>query len=424
MSPSHGSDRRAPLYLISWAMLAAIAVLAFAAALVTQGRRERERWSLFLTGSPQQGSQVFLAKGCIHCHSVNGEGGKVGPDLGRKSTAESSLPQLVTAMWNHAPQMWERMSTDRVSYPNLSYDDVAQLLAYLYMSRHMDDPGDAARGHLLFSNKGCLHCHSVGGVGGKIGPDLAAAGHLNGPMEWTEAMWNHAAAMRAAAEREGIAWPQFEAQDLRDLYAYVRQKASRNSATPGDPARGWQVFQQKSCTGCHSIRVADQMEGPNLGPERQLPETMTGLGGAMLSHSPEMEKAMERQGITRPQLSEQEMTDIFAFLYSLRYVDPTGSPHVGASVFRWRGCSRCHGENAEGTARAPALRNRTYNSISLAVALWHHGQRMYAQTRLMGIGWPTLVESDVGDLLAFLNSPPKATTEVSEDRTQSVRSSR
>lgn len=424
MPPSQSSDGRLRLHLISWALLAAIAVLAFAAAMVTQSRRARERWSLFLTGSPQQGSLVFRDKGCIRCHSVNGEGGKVGPDLGRKRAAQSSLPQLVTAMWNHAPQMWERMRTDRVAYPELSYDDVAQLLAYLYMSRHVDDAGDPARGHELFASKGCIRCHAVGGVGGKIGPDLAAASDLTGPMEWTQALWNHASGMRQAAEREGIAWPEFQGHELRDLYAYVRQNSSRGSVSPGDPARGWQVFQQKSCTGCHSIRTADQLEGPNLGPERQLPETFTGLGGAMVSHSPQMEKAMARQGISRPQLSAQEMTDIFAFLYSLRYVDPTGSPHVGASVFRWRGCSRCHGDKAEGTARAPALRERTYNSISLAVALWRHGQRMYAQTRPLGIGWPTLVESDVGDLLAFLNSPPKTTTEVSEDRTQTVRSSR
>jgi cytochrome c2 len=303
--------------------------------------------------------------------------------------------------------MWERMRADGVSYPTLSYNDVAQLLAYLYMSRHVDDPGDPARGHELFTSKGCVRCHAVDGVGGKIGPDLAAASDLTGPMEWTEALWNHASGMRQAAEREGIAWPQFQGHELRDLYAFVRQNSPHDPVPHGDPARGWQVFQQKSCTGCHSIRAADQMEGPNLGPEQPLPETFTELGGTMVSHSPLMEQAMTRQGIARPQLSAQEMTDVFAFLYSLRYVDPAGSPHVGASVFKWRGCSRCHGENAEGTARAPGLRGRTYNSISLAVALWRHGHEMYSETQSVGVGWPTLVESDVGDLLAFLNSPPE-----------------
>lgn len=404
VSSSRSSDGQVPIHLIVWALLAVVAVLAFTGAVVTQGRRAKERWSLFLAGSPQQGSLVFREKGCIRCHSVNGEGGKVGPDLGRRKPVQSSLPQLVTAMWNHAPQMWARMRADGVPYPSLSYDDVAQLLAYLYMSRHVDDPGDPIQGRELFRNKGCVRCHAVHGVGGRVGPDLAEASDLSGPMEWTRALWNHSAGMHEATELHGIAWPQFQGHELRDLYAFVRQNNSTASVPHPDPARGWQTFQRKSCTGCHSIRATDQLEGPSFGPERRLPETFTELGGEMVSHSPQMEKAMERQGVTRPELSAQEMTDIFAFLYSLRYVEPAGSPHVGASVFAWRGCSRCHGEDAEGTERAPALRGRTYNSIALAVALWRHGQKMYAQTHQVGLGWPTLTESDVGDLLAFLNS--------------------
>ncbi|MFI5103675.1 MAG: c-type cytochrome [Terriglobales bacterium] len=404
MSQGQSSDGRQPIRLIVWALVAAVAVVVFAGAMVTQGRRARERSSLFVASNPQQGSVVFRSKGCVRCHSVNGEGGKVGPDLGRKNS-RADLPQLVTAMWNHGPKMWERMRTDGVPRPSLSYDDVAQLLSYLYMSRHVDDPGDPAIGHELFQNKGCVHCHAVHGAGGKTGPDLASATGLIGPMEWTEALWNHPSRMRQSAEQQEMPWPQFQGHELRDLYAFVRQDSSNGPVLYGDPERGWQTFQLKSCAGCHSIRSAYTLEGPSFVPERQLPGTFMELGGAMVSHSPQMEKAMARQGITHPNLSAQEMTDIFAFLYSLDYVEPTGSPHVGASVFQWRGCSRCHGENAEGTARAPALRGRTYNSISLAVALWRHGQQMHAQARQLGLAWPTLAADDVGDLLAFLNLP-------------------
>ena len=407
---SHGqsSEGRQPIRLIAWALLATVAVVVFAGAMVTQGRRARERSSLFLASSPQQGSVVFRAKGCIRCHSVNGEGGNVGPDLGRRDPSRSDLPQLVTAMWNHGPKMWERMRTDGVPRPSLSYDDVAQLLSYLYMSRHVDDPGDPVIGRELFQSKGCVRCHAVHGAGGRTGPDLAAVNDLIGPMEWTEALWNHASKMRQSAEQEGVPWPKFQGHEMRDLYAFVRQDSSNGPVPYGDPERGWQTFQQKSCAGCHSIRDAYTLEGPSFVPERTLPGTFMELGGAMVSHCPQMEKAMARQGITRPKLSAQEITDIFAFLYSLTYVEPSGSPHVGASVFQWRGCSRCHGENAEGTPRAPALRGRTYNSISLAVALWRHGQQMHAQTRQLGLAWPTLAGDDVGDLLAFLNLPAGA----------------
>jgi cytochrome c551/c552 len=405
VSQGQNPEARQPIRLIVWTLVAALAMVMFAGAIITQGRRARERSSLFLASSPQQGSVVFRAKGCIRCHSVNGEGGKVGPDLGRRNPSQSDLPQLVTAMWNHGPKMWERMRADGIPRPSLSYDDVAQLLSYLYMSRHVDSPGDAASGREVFQSKGCVRCHAVHGEGAGNAPDLAAANDLIGPMEWTQALWNHTSNMGQSMEREGGPWPKFQGHEMRDLYAFVRQDGSSAPAAFGDPERGWQTFQQKSCAGCHSIRNSYPLEGPSFVPERELPGTFMELGGAMVSHSPLMEKAMARQGITHPKLSAQEMTDIFAFLYSLRYVEPTGSPHVGASVFQWRGCSRCHGGNAEGTVRAPALHGRTYNSISLAVALWRHGQQMHAETRQLGLGWPTLAEDDVGDLLAFLNLP-------------------
>src|SRR5512140_1353199 len=96
-----------PRRLIVWSVLATVAVLLFTGALITQSRRARQRGSVSLAASPLQGRDIFQSKGCSRCHAVNGVGGDVGPDLAR-SSAESSLPQLVTAMWNHAPQMWER----------------------------------------------------------------------------------------------------------------------------------------------------------------------------------------------------------------------------------------------------------------------------------------------------------------------------
>ncbi|HKW99098.1 MAG TPA: c-type cytochrome [Bryobacteraceae bacterium] len=33
------------------------------------------------SGDPGRGREIFLAKGCMQCHRVNGEGGRLGPDL-------------------------------------------------------------------------------------------------------------------------------------------------------------------------------------------------------------------------------------------------------------------------------------------------------------------------------------------------------
>src|SRR5947208_1681275 len=61
-----------------------------------------------LTQNPLAGSRVFGAKGCVKCHAVSGEGGTLGPDLGRSSLYHS-LFDFAAAMWNHLPQMAERL---------------------------------------------------------------------------------------------------------------------------------------------------------------------------------------------------------------------------------------------------------------------------------------------------------------------------
>src|SRR5512140_1592343 len=94
--------------VVIWGILTLLALTALTTALVTQTRRARQRTPVFLSASPAQGEAVFQAKGCVRCHAINGVGGKVGPDLGRTWGTEQGLPQLVTAMWNHAPEMWAR----------------------------------------------------------------------------------------------------------------------------------------------------------------------------------------------------------------------------------------------------------------------------------------------------------------------------
>ncbi len=55
---------------------------------------------------PEKGRQLFVAKGCVVCHSVNGVGGRVGPAL----DADASRPyidpfDIAARMWRGAPTM-------------------------------------------------------------------------------------------------------------------------------------------------------------------------------------------------------------------------------------------------------------------------------------------------------------------------------
>jgi mono/diheme cytochrome c family protein len=200
---------------------------------------------------------------------------------------------------------------------------------------------------------------------------------------------------------------------MNDLLSYIREVAfgsRRESALfPADPERGRRLFLNKSCIYCHAVEGEGGQVGPDLGPQKELPPTLVQFAGSMWNHSPEMWKEMKAKGVPRPNFEGREMADLIAYLYSLRYFEPTGAPQMGKSLFEWRGCNQCHGDRAEGSRQGPALRRRgqTVTIISLATGLWIHGPEMYRRTRELGVPWPIMSESDVGHLLAFLNASPE-----------------
>ncbi len=399
--------------LLAWSVAAVSASGLLAGVLVWQHRYAQTRWSIFMVGDPHTGSRLFFEKeDCAHCHAVNGFGGKLAPDLGYTESPQAGINQLVSAMWNHAPRMWARMRVEKVHYPDLCNEEMAHLFAFLYTARYVDEPGDQDKGQTLFRKKGCARCHTVRG-GASVGPDLASVKGVDTPIRWTQAMWNHAPVMEKRAQEMSIAWPEFEGREMNDLLAYIR--ASSNAARretellPADPERGWKVFRTKSCIVCHAVKGKGGHIGPELGPNHQLPFTVVQFSGLMWNHSPQMWQTAQERSLPRPSFEGQEIADLVAFLSSLRYFEPIGSPHMGETIFGERGCDQCHGAHAEGGKGGPALRGRGQptTAITLATALWQHGPKMFQKTQQFGRPWPTLQEGDVGDIVAFLNSPPK-----------------
>jgi cytochrome c551/c552 len=396
--------------LVIW-LVAALATTTLLVLVLTWRQRQSKQLVTFLMGDPQTGAWIFERKGCPRCHSVSQMG--IGPDVGVAAPTQSGPSQLVTAMWNHAPRMWERMQTEKVTPPVLTEEEMVDLFAFLYIAGYEDEPGNVGRGQQVLREKGCIHCHAVAGRGGTRGPDLSAIQGVDTPIVWAETMWNHAPAMEAAMQQIGMEWPQFQGSEMTDLLAYIREVTNaprrERELLPADPGRGWKIFQSKGCIKCHSVRGQGGRIGPDFASRRQLPATFSQFAGAMWNHSPAMLRAMQTQKVERPKFKPHEMADLMAFFNSLGYFEPTGSPQLGEGLFKQRGCSRCHGPGAEGTASGPALRGRdhVFTSITLAAALWRHGPEMYRKTQQLGLSWPQLAESDLGDLIAFLNSSPE-----------------
>jgi mono/diheme cytochrome c family protein len=189
----------------------------------------RDETEQVVPGTPARGERLFAERQCVTCHAVGGKGGKVGPDLGRRSH-HLSLTQFAARMWNHGPAMWAAMKQRGIEPPKLSGQDMADVLAYLYTNHFFDQRGNVGRGRRLVSDRGCLNCHAVRGQGGKVAADFATSTVVGTPSAVIAGMWNHSSRMEGAAQTKAIAWPVLSGQDLADITAYLGSLAS-----PGRP---------------------------------------------------------------------------------------------------------------------------------------------------------------------------------------------
>jgi mono/diheme cytochrome c family protein len=176
-------------------------------------------------GNPDQGRKVYAAKGCGHCHAINGVGPTVGPDLGRAPTRSQTITQLAGTMWNHAPEMRKMAQDKGIQWPAFKESELRDLIAYLHFLRLLDQPGDVRRGQQLFDEKHCSTCHAIAGRGGRIASDLSQWKQLGSSILWAEIMWRHAVQMESKMRELGLAWPQFQDNDMGDLIAFIQSRS-------------------------------------------------------------------------------------------------------------------------------------------------------------------------------------------------------
>jgi cytochrome c2 len=78
-----------------------------------------------------RGQVVLVRKGCLKCHSLKREGGRVEPDLAEQRTNYESPAAWAAAMWTHTPRMAAMAERQGIAYPRFSGDEMGNLLGYL-----------------------------------------------------------------------------------------------------------------------------------------------------------------------------------------------------------------------------------------------------------------------------------------------------
>ena len=253
-------------------------------------------------GDAGRGKKLFHEKSCDACHGLTQSPNPAAPPVA-KWQALSDPIALTQAMWNHSGAMLAEIQQKKLSWPQLTTQDLSDILVYL---RNLPaKPGKETvflttsgnRGQELFAAKGCKACHDAStlllrtSLDGKTLTDIAAA------------LWDHAPRMKTPPAR-------FEGNEMRELLSYLW--ANQFFAVNGNVERGRKVFVNKRCAACHG-------NGSNGAPDlSKLQETANGatMVSVLWRHGPQMLEQMRANGIKWPHFETGEMSDVIAYLNS------------------------------------------------------------------------------------------------------------
>jgi mono/diheme cytochrome c family protein len=366
---------------------------------------------------PIEGGRLFMEKGCINCHAIQGLGGVGGPDLGKVQAAWSFL-DIAGVMWNHQPKMAAEFERRKLARPQLSNEEVFDLIAFVYFLNYFGIPGDPAKGELLFVREQCINCHSVGTYGPNQGLSLDRFQSYRSPASITAALWNGGKKMTETMQTQKIPRPVYQANDVADLLAFVRREANpEEQIRPvflrvGDAREGAKLFHAKGCIKCHAVGGEGGTVGPALGSWK-FGGVLSQMAGVIWNHGPKMWGAMEKAGIEFPVFTENEMSDLMTYLYFSSFVDSPGDPSKGGELFAEKGCLGCHwgGEQGKVAPGRTVSEMKVVAAADVIAAMWNHAGEMEQAIRTVDIAWPQVKPGEMGDLVAFIKSQQKASAE-------------
>ncbi len=193
--------------------------------------------------------------------------------------------------------------------------------------------------------------------------------------------------------------------------AWGAHGATRSLPT-GDAARGQSLFHEKACLQCHSVNGKGGGTAPDLARAVTRGYSPANLASALWNHAPGMSAAWAAKGMRRPDLTEQDAADLFAYFYAARYFEGPGNARRGRGVFTAKGCAACHGVTSAVRKDAPpvAAWAAVADPVALGARLWNHG----APKREAASPYSNINAVELADLLAFARSHARHRTEARE----------
>jgi cytochrome c2 len=261
-------------------------------------------------GDAIRGRNVFEEKGCVSCHS------EILDTRSRKSILDwTDLKDPIAwaeRMWNHASEMDSATTNRGIRWPNLSEQEMVDLLIFLSKLPETQTQmpsfrvGEPELGRAVFE-RSCETCHSFGRPN-RSKVDLLAKTRPLSISGYIAAMWNHAPEMR----RRAGATPKLNAGEMPHLIAFLFSQ--RYFLDRGNVSRGQRIFEEKGCATCHEKR-RQEFGAPDLSQVTEVFSPIT-LTSAVWRHGPTMAERMKQIRVQWPEFTGSEMADLITYLNS------------------------------------------------------------------------------------------------------------
>jgi cytochrome c2 len=151
----------------------------------------------------EEGEKLFQSKGCVNCHA--------GATALENMLKNQTMTDIAVDMWDHQPKM-------KQPPPVFTADEMRQIVSYIWARQYFTGNGSAERGKKFFTGKKCTACHDDPGSGA---PKLGKGKDAHSDITMVAALWGHGPRMLEVMAQKKIAWPQFTAQEMSDVIAYL-----------------------------------------------------------------------------------------------------------------------------------------------------------------------------------------------------------
>ncbi|MFH1003469.1 MAG: c-type cytochrome [Chloroflexota bacterium] len=206
----------------------------------------------------QSGREVYREINCGYCHSINGVGGNIGPDLSNVG-GEMNPAQLAEYLRNpHA-------MVPSTLHPKLQFTEEEMKALIAYLDTLGAPVSYTAQAPVLYEQN-CSSCHIINGKGGALGPDLSRVGTIRS-VGFLESFISNPASVLP-----GTTMPAYKDKlttaEIKDIAAYLANQRGGEAPTPvpsptpapspapvpspaGPPAIPHSLEGRDNCLSCH-----------------------------------------------------------------------------------------------------------------------------------------------------------------------------